>query len=195
MIQINLLPVRTRKRRETGKQFIALYLLSILLAGGVIGYLWVSKEGEINHLNRRLSQLQADVQKFARYESLLRELKSKKEVVDRKRSVVEDLQKDRDSIARLLAVISVEIPAEKMWFERLAQTANSVTLDGVALSNEAIVEFMRNLESSPYVEKGSINLTHSRQTMKSDMKLREFQITCRFYPFSEIQRLLKAKAS
>lgn len=69
MIQIILFPVRTRKRRETGKQFIALYLLSILLAGGVIGYLWVSKEGEINHLNRRLSQLQAEVQKFARYES------------------------------------------------------------------------------------------------------------------------------
>jgi len=195
MIQINLLPVRTRKKRETGKQFIVLYLLCILLAGGVIGYLWISKENEIAALNKRLAQVQAEVKKYAQYEAMLQELKSKKEVVDRKRGVVEDLQRDRDSIARLLAVISIQVPADKMWFERLAQTANSVTLDGVALSNEAIVEFMRNLESSPYVEKGSINLTHSRQTMKSEMKLREFQITCRFYPYSEVQKLLKAKAS
>ncbi len=195
MIQINLLPVRTRKKRETGKQFIVLYLLCVLLAGGVIGYLWISKESEIAALNKRLAQVQAEVKKYAQYEVMLQELKSKKEVVDRKRGVVEDLQRDRDSIARLLAVLSIQVPSEKMWFERLAQTANNVTVDGVALSNEAIVEFMRNLESSPYVEKGSINLTHSRQTMKSEMKLREFQITCRFYPYSEVQKLLKAKAS
>ncbi|HOV87006.1 MAG TPA: PilN domain-containing protein, partial [Syntrophobacteraceae bacterium] len=148
MIQINLLPVRTRKKRETGKQFIVLYLLCVLLAGGVIGYLWISKESEIAALNKRLAQVQAEVKKYAQYEVMLQELKSKKEVVDRKRGVVEDLQRDRDSIARLLAVLSIQVPSEKMWFERLAQTANNVTVDGVALSNEAIVEFMRNLESS-----------------------------------------------
>jgi type IV pilus assembly protein PilN len=65
----------------------------------------------------------------------------------------------------------------------------------VALSNESIADFMRNLESSPYVEKGSVNLTHSRQKVISNMKLREFQVTYRFYPFSEVQKQLKAQAS
>jgi hypothetical protein len=45
------------------------------------------------------------------------------------------------------------------------------------------------------VEKGSVNLTHSRQKVISNMKLREFQVTYRFYPFSEVQKQLKAQAS
>ena len=87
-----------------------------------------------------------------------------------------------------MALISAEIPAEKIWLERLVQSANSMTLSGVALSNESIAEFMRNLESSPYVIKGTVNLTHSRQTLISNMKLREFQVSYQFVPFSQVQK-------
>jgi type IV pilus assembly protein PilN len=71
------------------------------------------------------------------------------------------------------------------------QAGNSVTIDGVAQSNEAIVEFMRNLESSPFIEKGSVNLVHSKQLAVKDMKLREFQLTYRYYLFSEVQKKSK----
>ena len=92
-------------------------------------------------------------------------------------------------MARLMAMISAEVPAEKIWLEKLVQSANSMTLNGVALSNESIAEFMRNLESSPYVVKGTVNLTHSRQTLISSLKLREFQITYQYVPFSQVQKL------
>ena len=91
----------------------------------------------------------------------------------------------------MLALLSIQVPPEKMWFNKLVQTGNSVTLDGVAQTNEAIVEFMRNLESSPYIEKGSINLVLSKQVALKEMKLREFQLTYHFYPFSEVQKKLK----
>jgi len=48
---------------------------------------------------------------------------------------------------------------------------------------------MRNLESSPYVIKGTVNLTHSRQTRINNLKLREFQITYQYIPFSQVQKL------
>jgi type IV pilus assembly protein PilN len=83
------------------------------------------------------------------------------------------------------------VPPEKMWFNKMVQTNNAVTIDGVAQSNEAIVEFMRNLESSPYIEKGSINLVQSKQLALKEMKLRDFQLTYRFYSFSEVQKKLK----
>jgi Tfp pilus assembly protein PilN len=66
-------------------------------------------------------------------------------------------------------------------------------LNGIAQSNEAVVELMRNLEASPYIQKGSVNLIHSRQSLVSDMKLREFQITYRFFPFSEIVQQAKGQ--
>jgi type IV pilus assembly protein PilN len=191
MIQINLLPVRVKKRQEGARQFASAYLLSIVLALAVIGYLWISSESQIQSLNTKLKGLQEETSKYAKFEAALQELTKRKELVDKKRQIIQDLQKDRDAVVRMLALLSIQVPPEKMWFEKMGQSGNAVTLDGVALSNEAIVEFMRNLETSPYVEKGSINLVQSKQMTMRDMKLREFQLTYRFYPYSEVQKKLK----
>jgi type IV pilus assembly protein PilN len=195
MIQINLLPVRARKKGDTVKLFTYAYIGCVLVTCAVIGLLWGYQERRIQQLNTRLTRLQSEVSQYAKFEQMLKDLKQQRELVDKKRSVIESLQTDRDAIVRVLALLSVQLPPDEVWFERLAQSSNTMTLDGVALSNESLADFMRNLESSPYVEKGSVNLTHSRQKVISNMKLREFQVTYRFYPFSEVQKKLKAQAS
>ncbi len=147
-----------------------------------------------NQIGARQSELaviQQEVNKYAKYEAALQELTKRKELIDKKRQTIAELQNDRDSVVRMLALLSIQVPPEKMWFNKLVQTSNSVTIEGVAQTNEAIVEFMRNLESSPYIEKGSINLVQSKQLAIKEMKLRDFQLTYRFYPFSEVQKKLK----
>jgi type IV pilus assembly protein PilN len=191
MIQINLLPVRMKKRKEGARQFASIYFLSIVLALAVIGYLWISSSNEIGSLQTRLDALKQEASKYAKFEVALKELTQRKQLVDTKRQIIKDLQNDRDAVVRMLAMLSIQVPPERMWFDKLTQTGNAVTLEGVAQSNEAIVEFMRNLESSPYVEKGSVNLVQSRQLSMQTMKLRDFQVTYRFYPYSEVQKKLK----
>jgi type IV pilus assembly protein PilN len=191
MIQINLLPVRVQKRQEGARQIASIYLLTVALATAVIGYLWFSYDREISARQNELSAVQQEVKKYAGFELALQQLKHQKELVDRKRTIVKDLQSDRDSVARMLALLSIVVPPDKMWFDKLTQTGNSVTVDGVAQSNEAIVEFMRNLEVSPYIEKGSVNLVLSKQYVVKEMKLREFQLSYHFYPYSEVQKKSK----
>jgi len=191
MIQINLLPVRVQKRKEGARQIASIYLLTIVLAMAIIGFLWISYNQDIASRQNELSALQQEVGKYAKFESELQQLSKRKDLIDRKLLIIKDLQGDRDAVVRMLALLSIQVPPEKMWFDKLAQTGNSVTLEGVAQSNEAIVEFMRNLESSPYIEKGSINLVLSRQLAVKEIKLREFQLTYRFYPYSEVQKKLK----
>jgi type IV pilus assembly protein PilN len=190
MIQINLLPLRARKRRGgTANQFLLGYAAAVVLTFFTIGYVWISQSNEAGALNGQLRQVQNEVAKYTHFETLLNDLQQKKDLVDKKRAIIEELQRDRDTTVRILALLGVQIPQDEMWFERLTQTSNTITIDGVALSNEAVAEFMRNLESSPYVQKGSVNLIHSRQTVMNDMKLREFQVTYRFFPFSEVQKI------
>ncbi|MEM5787579.1 MAG: PilN domain-containing protein [Syntrophobacteraceae bacterium] len=191
MIQINLLPIRVKKKQELARQFISAYLLTIGLVLAVSGYLWISSDREIESLTIKLDYLKKDVAKYAKFDAALAELTRRKALVDKKREIINNLQTDRDSVVRVLSLLAIQVPPDKIWFEKLTQTGNSMTVGGVALSNEAIVEFMRNLESSPYVEKGSINLVHSRQATMQDMKLREFQVSYRFHPFSEVQKKLK----
>jgi type IV pilus assembly protein PilN len=191
MIQINLLPVRLQKRKETARQFASIYLLTVCLAVAIIGFLWISYSNQISSRRNELAAVQQEVSKYAQYEQTLQQLTKRKELIDKKQEVIKSLKDDRDAVVRMLALLAIHVPPEKMWFDKLTQTGNSVTLDGVALSNEAIVEFMRNLESSPYIEKGSINLVQSKQLAMKEMKLREFQLTYRFYPFSQVQKKLK----
>ncbi|MEN6439998.1 MAG: PilN domain-containing protein [Syntrophobacter sp.] len=191
MIQINLLPVRVQKKQDQARQLLLAYLATVGILIFGIGYLWVSNEMEIDSLKGRVDRVKGEVAKYAKFEAALDQIKKKKELVDKKRQIITDLQKDRDTVVRMLALLSVQVPPEKVWLEKLLQTGNTMTLDGVALSNEAIVEFMRNLESSPYIEKGTINLVHSKQSTIKDMKLREFQVTYKFYPFSEAQKKMK----
>lgn len=195
MIEINLLPIKAKKKSELARQFVSLYFLSVLLAMSVIGYLWHSNGERIDSGRKRLARVQQEVSNYSKYEDILKELTAKKEIVDKKRTIIEDLQKDRDSIVRILALLAVQVPPDKMWFEKFVQTSNVIVVDGVALSNEAIVEFMRNLESSPYIEKGSVNLVHSRRTVVSSMKLREFQVSYRFHPYSDVKKKAKTQPS
>jgi type IV pilus assembly protein PilN len=195
MIRINLLPLRAKKRKVTVRHFFLAFLATIAVTTILIGAIWIYQETQIHNLNKRLTQVKAEVEQYAKYEPLVQEVIKKKQLVDKKLGIIRDLQRDRDTIARLMALISAEVPAEKIWLERLAQSANSMTLDGVALSNEAIAEFMRNLESSPYVVKGTVSLTHSRQTLMSNKKLRQFQLVYQFIRFSQLQKPAQKEGS
>lgn len=191
MIQINLLPIRATKSRDLTAHFPAIYLACVFIALATIAFLWVSTENEIEGLRTKLAGIEKEVAKYAKFEQALQQLTKRKEIIDKKRQTIKELKADRDAVVRMLALLSIQVPLEKMWFNKLAQVGNSVTLDGVAQSNEAIVEFMRKLESSAYVEKGSTNLVLSKQLPMNDMKLRDFQITYRFLPFSEVQKKSK----
>jgi type IV pilus assembly protein PilN len=192
MIRINLLPFRVRIRKENVRQFISVYLLSVVLVLVSICYLWIRQNNQISVLDSRLKEVTREADSFAKYEKILQELMRKKEIIETKRRVIHDLQKDRDKLARILALMSISLPAERVWFEKLLQSGNSITVEGIALSNETIAEFMRNLEVSPYVVRGSINLVHSRLTAMGGMKLREFRLTCSLLSYSDFQEKLKA---
>jgi type IV pilus assembly protein PilN len=193
MILINLLPVKKRKSRGGGgaREFLLLYALSIALAASTIAYLWVSKTHEIQVSQTRLTKLKQDIKQYEKFEKILNDLKKEKDLIEKRRTVIAGLQKDRDKMVRVLALLGAETPENRLWLEKLVQSGQTLTLDGVALSNETIAEFMRDLEESPFVAKGSVSLTHSRQVIMNNLKLREFRLALNFLPYSAVQEKLK----
>lgn len=195
MIQINLLPTSGGRSAPDDRQFLLIYATCVVLTLATIAYLWVSQTSQISTSTRRLAEVRRQVSHYAKYDRMLKDLKRKLALIDEKTAVVKNLEKDRDMTVRALALLSAEMPADKMWFEKLKQSHHTMSLNGVALSNEAIAEFMRNLESSPYIQKGSVSLRHSRRISMSKRKLREFQMNYSFYPFSALPKAHAAKAA
>lgn len=191
MIQINLLPVRVQKRQEGARKIASIYLLTIVLAMAIIGYLELTYSRAISSRQEKLYAIQTQVNKYRVFQVELQRLTQRKNLIDEKRKIIQRLNGNRDAVVRMLALLSIKAPQGKIWFDSLTQTGNAVTLDGVAENNEAIVQFMRNLQSSPYIETGSTNLIVSKQFEIRDMRLRKFQLACRFRTYSEIKKELK----
>jgi type IV pilus assembly protein PilN len=69
------------------------------------------------------------------------------------------------------------VVAQKMWLTSLSETGGIMTLNGVAVDNKTIADFMRRLEGSPYFDR--INLVSSIQVaMGEGRKFNGFNINC-----------------
>jgi type IV pilus assembly protein PilN len=185
MILINLLPVRTKKREDGDRLIAAAYLLTVFLALVIMSVVDIAYSRIIAAREHTLAAVQTQVKAYHVYQVKLDQLVEHKKMIDQKRRVIKQLQSDRDSVVRMLALLSIKIPVGKIWFNSLTQNGDTVSLDGVAESNEAIATFMRNLQASPYVETGSTNLVVSKQIKIEDMKLRTFKLAYRFRTYSQ----------
>ncbi|MEJ5347199.1 MAG: PilN domain-containing protein [Desulfosoma sp.] len=193
MIRINLLPAEKKPVRSTARQYLLLYVLCVAVTGAAIGFVWYNQAGNIEKLQRRESELKAEAAKYAKYEKVLQDLTKQKELIQKKKEVIQGLERDRDKMARVLALLSLWVPADKVWFETVTVTGDKVDVAGIALSDESVAEFMRNLEQSPFVVRGSVILAYSKQTSLGDRKLRDYRLTWSLVPYSRVKESLAQK--
>lgn len=193
MIRINLLPAEKKPIPSTARRYLVLFAVSVLVTAVAIAFIWTGQARDIERLQRRESELKAEAAKYAKYEKILQELKQQRETIEKKKEIIRGLERDRDKMARVLALLSLWVPAERVWFESVTVTDNKVEVSGIALSNESVAEFMRNLEQSPFVVRGSVVLAHSKQTAMGDRKLREYRLTWSMVPYSQVKAALAQK--
>lgn len=144
MILINLLPHReaARKRR---RDVFNISLGASFLAGGVIAgmiFLWyqarISEQQSRNRLLKtEITRLEGQIKDIAGLESEITALRARQQAV-------EDLQSDRNVPVHLLTQLSNQLP-DGVYVTSMRQSSQTVTLAGVAQSNERVSDLLRNL--------------------------------------------------
>lgn len=144
MILINLLPHREIARKRRKDMFNA-GLGAAALAGGLlagVAFLWIhnqtSQQQDRNlTLTNEIKKFDAQIKDIAGLEAEIAALKARQQAV-------EDLQSDRNMPVYLLTELVTQLP-EGVYVTNMVQTGQSVTLKGVAQSNERVSELLRNL--------------------------------------------------
>lgn len=174
MIKINLLPVRASKKRETTRQQISILIISIigvLLVGLSLYSLTLAKisatKDEVSKSEQEIQQLKAKIGQIDNIKKLQAEVKKKLEVLNQ-------LRKEKSGPASRLAKLSDAVP-EKLWLTKYSENAGNVSISGIALSEDIIAEFMRNLQSSN--DFTNIELQVSEQSEISGTKVKKFDIS------------------
>ena len=153
MILINLLPHRELARKQRRESFyVALALAAVLgLVVSGLWYLWY--QAELSTQTTKNDFLIAENQRLDKQIADIKTLKAEIAALRARQQAVEDLQADRNQPVSLLNEMSKQMP-DGVYLTAVRQDNQTLTLQGVAQSNERVSEVLRNLSNrSPWVTK------------------------------------------
>jgi type IV pilus assembly protein PilN len=143
MILINLLPHREEKRKLRKQAFYVGLGLSAV-AGAVAVALWYGVQMQmIASQQARNETLKGAILKLDDEIKDVSTLKAEIDSLKARQRAVEDLQTDRNMPVYLLNELVAQTP-EGIYLTAIRQTAESVTINGYAQTNERVSEYLRN---------------------------------------------------
>ncbi|MBF0143099.1 MAG: PilN domain-containing protein [Magnetococcales bacterium] len=179
MIRINLIPYREGRRLQKVQMIIgawgATLLLGILLAFLVNGTVndWISeKERQKKKNTETIAALEKDLGE-------VKDIKEIKEEVRARLDTIASLQNQRDLQVHILDELALSIPKE-VWISQVSSAGALLTVNGRAISNAWVAQFMRMLDASPYF--GQVDLTRISQVAESEQKVKEFTLQIAITP-------------
>jgi type IV pilus assembly protein PilN len=176
MVRINLLPIRQLKKRQKLKNELSGFSAALGLVLLVLGVGWFVLTGKIANLQGELVALEQKKQSYKPILDQIATLKKEKLVVEQKLDSIKKLQIGSKVTVRVLDEVASRTPTTRMWLSSLQQSSGLLLqLQGTALDNETIAQYMQQLEASEYFEK--TELTSSSQTDIAKQKLKSFSLT------------------
>jgi len=153
VILINLLPHREAARKRRREAFYAALGTSALIGGVIAGgiYLWYA--AQISSQQSRNLVLQTEIKRLEGQIKDIASLQAEIAALRARQQAVEDLQADRNMPVYLLNELVKQLP-DGVYIASLKQDNQTVSLQGVAQSNERVSELLRNLaNNSPWLTK------------------------------------------
>jgi type IV pilus assembly protein PilN len=174
MIRINLLPVRVSKKKEAGKQQLALFAV-ILLAGLVANFLWQSsRAADLKARQAKLARTRDDIAQLERIIGEVRNIKDQQLALQQKLDVLERLKAGRAGPVRMLDELATITP-KQLWLSKMEQKGGAVVFTGTAPSIDDVSAFMTALKTSRHF--GGVELKKTAATAAAAERLVTFEIT------------------
>ena len=161
MIRINLLPAKEGQQALGQRQQRALVALGGTLALLIMVLPYVLQAHQLSTLERETTSVQEEIKRYDERVKEVRDLDKLKEELQTKLRIIDDLNSKRVGPARVLADLSVATP-DNLWLVDFKETANNATITGLALDNQTIALFMRQLQTSAYFHK--VDLVETTQS-------------------------------
>ncbi|MGH8617381.1 MAG: PilN domain-containing protein [Burkholderiales bacterium] len=175
MIRVNLLPHRELKRKQQQRDFF-------IMGGGVLGMgvaIWFAVHtylaGQLEEQKGRNTYLEGEIAILDKQIDEIKRLKEQTAQLLARKKVVESLQANRNETVYLIDQLVRQLP-DGVYLKSIKQQGAKVTINGLAQSNARVSTLMRNLESSPWLEKPNL-IEIKAITDKSSARLSDFTLS------------------
>ena len=198
MILINLLPHREAARKLRRDVFNASLGVSALLGGLIAGGIFLWYQAQLSGQQGRNLVLQNEIKRFDSQIKDIAGLESEIAALRARQQAVEDLQADRNLPVHLLTELVKQLP-DGVYITSMRQDNQSVTLQGVAQSNERVSELLRNLgNNTPWFAKPElVEIVAGSVTLppKDVRRVSNFTIRIKLVRASEAEKMLVSSSA
>jgi type IV pilus assembly protein PilN len=175
MILINLLPVRRlKKRAKTRTEVFVVGAAFVVLCTVLLGATLLMSM----NVKQTISEVTRLETKKRSYDSTLREIKrleKQKEQLFVKIEAIKKLKSQSQVSVHLLDEIAKITPANSIWLNSLKQNGSTISIDGVALDNTTVAEYMKKIGASPFLS--APVLQSSSQKVVATRNLQSFKLS------------------
>jgi len=190
VILINLLPHREAARKRRKEAFQATMVASALAGLAIAGivYWWfqmmiTDQQGRNAFLQQEIRVLESQIKEIATIEEEIAALRARQKAV-------EDLQSDRNLPVHMLNELVAQLP-DGVYITSLKQADQTVTMQGMAQSNERVSEMLRNLaNNTPWFSKPElveIVASNVALTPRDQRRVASFNLRFKLVRSSEVQ--------
>lgn len=178
MIRINLLSIGPKGRPAKpqydvrAQVFLGIGLLVVTLAG--CWFYWDALEAEIAAKQADKAEKETQVAQLKEQVKQVADFEAKKKLLEAKNQVIDQLEKSRVGPVKVLDHVSQSLDPLKLWLVRVGVNGQSIDLEGRALTNDDVVEFVNNLRRTDYFT--DITLLESRAATESKVSLYQFKL-------------------
>jgi len=153
MILINLLPHREEKRKRRKQAFFVGLGAAALAGMGVVAVWYLVLQQMIVAQQERNAFLGSEIKKLEGQIKDIASLRAEIEGLKARQKVVEDFQIDRNMPVHMLNELVAQTP-EGVYFTSVKQDGQTITVNGIAQTNERVSEFLRNTAyNSPWLQR------------------------------------------
>jgi type IV pilus assembly protein PilN len=129
-----------------------------------------AQQQEKQEKEKQVAQLQEQVKQVQDFEQ-------KKKLLEDKNRIIDQLEQSRVGPVKVLDHVSQSLEPLKLWLTKLGLSADAVEVEGKALTNDDVVEFVNNLRRTDYF--ASINLQESKALVENKINLYQFRLAFR----------------
>ncbi|HUK13563.1 MAG TPA: PilN domain-containing protein [Thermoanaerobaculaceae bacterium] len=182
MIKINLL-VEARAEKVARAPLISLgaanlnnYILIGLIVVGlaVVGVRYWKLSSALNAVKADIATNQREYERLKPIIAEVENFKRRNAELKHKIDVIEQLKQNQNGPVRIMDEISKALP-DLLWLTNMTLSGNVVTLQGQALNENAVANFISNLSGSPFFAEPSLRIMS-----QDDRGVFTFDLSCNF---------------
>jgi type IV pilus assembly protein PilN len=160
MPRINLLPWREQERKVRRREFgvamggAAFAAVIFVLFGRLLYSGWIDAQNAKNNLlKKEIVKLEAQI-------ADIQDLENRKQRLVARMEIIEKLQRKRPEIVHLFDEIVKTVP-DGIYLTGIKQSGNKLEIHGVAQSSTRVSTFMRNIDSSVWMDNPVLQVVES----------------------------------